>query len=78
MLQWKAIKIWEKAKEHLQEDVGMTTGDILQWFMAKAVSVRDLREEIVKRCPANPVMNGYTYNFLPCVLHLILPYAILG
>ena len=45
---------WLKAKEFLEEDVGTAVDDRTHStviHVAKAISVRDLREKIVERCP---------------------------
>lgn len=47
---------WQKAKEFLEEDVGTATDDRRHSsvvHVAKAISVRDLREKVMERCPPN-------------------------
>lgn len=46
---------WSKAKEFLEEDIGTAVADRRHSqvvHLAKAVSVRDLREQVKSRCPA--------------------------
>eukprot|EP00731_Ephydatia_muelleri_P010010 Em0005g596a len=45
---------WQRAKEYLEEDVGTAVDDRRHStivHMAKAISVRDLREKVKERCP---------------------------
>ena len=45
---------WQKAKEYLEEEVGSAVDDRRHstvYCVAKAVSVCDLREKVVERCP---------------------------
>ena len=52
--QSKFDTFWQKAKEYLEEDVGTAVDDRRHstvLHVAKAISVRDLRERVVERCP---------------------------
>ena len=45
---------WQKAKEYIEEDVGTAVDDRRHSsvvHVAKAISVRDLREKVAERCP---------------------------
>ena len=45
---------WQKAKEFLEEDIGTAVDDrrhSMVIHVAKAISVRDLREKVTERCP---------------------------
>ena len=62
---------WEKAKQFLEEDVGTAVDDRRHSqvvHLAKAVSVRDLREQVTDRCPPDTPIPSEEYirlQFLP-------------
>ena len=62
---------WEKAKEFLEEDVGTAVDDCRhsqRVHLAKAISVRDLREQVMSRCPVGTPLPSEEYvrlQFLP-------------
>ena len=62
---------WEKAKEFLDEDVGTAVDDRRHSqavHLAKAISVRDLREQVTDRCPPDTPIPSEEYirlQFLP-------------
>ena len=50
------ISFWACAKEYIEEEVGTAVDDRRHStvvHIAKAISVRDLREKVVERCPPN-------------------------
>ena len=62
---------WSKAKEFLEEDVGTAVDDHRHSQLvnlAKAISVRDLREQVKTRCPEDAPIPSEAYiwlQFLP-------------
>lgn len=62
---------WEKAKEFLDEDVGTAVNDRCHSqavHLAKAISVRDLPEQVIDRCPPDTPLPSEEYirlQFLP-------------
>lgn len=62
---------WSKAKEFLEEDVGTAVDDRRHSqavHLAKAISVRDLREQVKAQCPDNTPIPSEAYirmQFLP-------------
>ena len=62
---------WERAKEFLEEDVGTAVDDRRHSqtvHLAKAISVRDLREQVMSRCPVGTPLPSEEYvrlQFLP-------------
>ena len=78
----KFDQFWACAKEYIEEEVGTAVDD---WrhstvvHIAKAISVRDLREKVVERCPPNtpiPSDEWIRLQFSPsCKSHAQLRYA---
>lgn len=62
---------WSKAKEFLEEDVGTTVDDRRHSqvvHLAKAILVRDVKEQVKSRCPADMPIPSEAYiclQFLP-------------
>ena len=53
---------WSKAKEYLEEDIGTAVDDRRQSgvvHVAKAISVRDFRQQVRQRCPPDTCSKGY-------------------
>ena len=65
----KFDQFWPCTKEYTEKKVGKTVDDQQHStvvHIAKAISIRDLCEKVVERCPPNPpilVMNGFTYSY---------------
>ena len=73
---------WQKAKEFLEEDVGTAVDDrrhSMVIHVAKAISVRDLREKVTQRCPEDtPIpsdewihLHSHLYACHPTQLYVI-------
>lgn len=50
----KYVVFWDEARKYINEEIGVAVDDRRHGevtHMAKAISVRDLREQITKKCP---------------------------
>ena len=81
--QVKFDTFWDEAKKFIEEDVGVAVDDRRHstvLHVAKAVSVRDLREQVVSRCPEGtpvPSEEWIRLQFAPTSLssHIALRYT---